>query len=756
MSSVCLILTVLWTLLAYVAIPLPLEDPFFAWIRRQWLFEGIAILACLGTICSAPCPPPPAPRPASRAPAWWWSWLVWLGWAAVSVGYSIDRGVSLRSLIAYASYGLLAWVTASCATSPKQRDVWVRFLVLAAVIVSLEGLIQHAWSFQETLPMLEELRRTPDAQIGGWGGAVLKDFLVRKRIFSVFGWPNLFAGFLLLTTPMAIGLAVNARHAVRPPRHSLGPWPRDPRRGIPSNNEGWATGPLSWGWALAAGLLGLCLVLTLSLGGWMAAVLTGAVAWWLLKSDSHFSKKVTVTFGRVLLIGAVASVLLLVTSFIVAKRAQGMIAGSVSSRVVYAASAAKLIAARPLTGTGIGTFGLAYQTAMPEAPVEGQHTALHAHNTLLEFGAEMGLIGLLLFGWFLWRVWQLIVLAIQKRGGSWKLEAGGWKTEASNWELETRECSSFQLPASSLQHGLAVGLLAFFIHSLLEQTFVEAVTAPFWWIVLGLLSASSQKPLEVQGSGFGVQGSCPQPRAPNPEPRWVLALPLGLASISLVLVGRLVMADAWAARAAFHDLAGRRQEATVAFERAQQWDPLAHRYPLELGQRVEATGEGLRRAHEAFERTVTLSPWLGYAWMRLGVIQWQVGMREQAIASMRTAVKRDPNSRASLQHLAHMLNAAARYPELRVFAGRLQRLEPNDPNGYFLEALAWQGLQQPDEAVAAYQRLLRRLPAHHPAWFNLAELERRRGRVAEAQAAYRQFLLHAPASEQATRAAAEQ
>ncbi|GEM_PF-5074041 len=689
LASFAVILLVLWTLLAYVAIPLPFQDPFFAWVRRQWLMEGLAVLTGLGIVSLAIS----AWRQPSRGdPPWWRVWVVWLCWAVVGALISIDRGTTARACVAYGSYGLLAFIVSRLIRGPSDLSLWLRFLVGVGVIVCGEGLVQYVRTFDVTLPLMRQLQASGQLDLRGWGGAVIQDFLIRKRIFSVFGWPNLFAGFLLLMFPMAVGLARDASA----PRGRIG-------------------------WGLAGGLLGLCLLLTLSMGAWIAAVLTAAIVWGLMRAvpRSHVSQPVGRAhhpWARGLVVAALAVGLICVTSFIVAKRARPLIFASTLSRFVYVQGACHVLRARPLTGTGLGTFGLAYQALKPHEPFEGQHNALHAHNTVLEMGADVGGIGLLFFLMFLWRVWQMSTTHIR---------------------MATRESGAW------LRWGVAVGLVGFFVHSLLEQTFVEAITAPFWWIALGLLT--------------GVSSWTPPQRRRGLWP--LLASGCVIVSLSLWWA----VADGWAARGAWLDLAGRPAEAMQSFEKAAHYDALETRYPLEQGERLfkrattqpqEQETVWLERAQQQFTRTVTLSPWLGYAWFRLGQVQAQLGHVDQAVAAMREAVRRDPNSRQVRLELIQLLGTLGRFEESRQVAIAYQRLEPSDPRGWFWEAVAWQHLQQLDQAQAAYEYVLQRFPTYYPAFFNLAELSRMRGRSPEAIQYYRAFLQAAPPQDQQARQAA--
>ena len=700
-ASLSVLLIMLWTLLGYFLIPLPLNDQFFAWLHRQWLLEGVAALTVIGAMGVAIHSW--RTGRVSRI-SWWNAWWIWMLWASISLIYSIDLGVSLRSWLAFASYGLLAYVACALITAPQQVVIWSRCLVWVAVVVSLQGLWQYVRSFDVTLALMEQLRRTGELNFQGWGAEVIKDFLTRKRIFSVFGWPNLFAGFLLLTLPLAISLSV----------HGRGRFERI-------------------GWMMASALLGLCLMLTLSMGAWIAAVITGSLTWWLLRRSKneveprHTSSRFRFQpkLAQALVVGVAISGILGVTSFILAKRARPFIRASTASRLVYVQGAWNVIRSAPVQGTGLGTFGLAYWSLIPLRYAGGQHSALHAHNTFLEIWAELGTVGLACFLLFLWQLWQLVRVNMARQ--SWGA-------------------------LGVLHRGLAIGVLGFFVHSILEQTFFETVTAPFWWIVVGLFT----------GAASTETGSPKQVVALHDRLRFV-GLPLLLAALSGGSTLWLATADTWAGRAAFFDHAGRSQQALQAFEHSQQWNPLESRYPFEAAERVLSHLQGLPRAEvmplwtqaqHDLQRTVSRSPWWGYAWMRLGLVSWQLGQTSQAIHAMRQAVRRDPNLREALTHLASMLQATAQFAPLKDIAQRLQQFDDRDPQGWLFEASAWQGLHQPARAIQTYRALLARTPHSYPAWFNLAELLRQEGNERDAAAAYQAFLDTAPHDQNAQRARA--
>jgi len=283
-------------------------------------------------------------------------------------------------------------------------------------------------------------------------------------------------------------------------------------------------------------------------------------------------------------------------------------------------------------------------------------------------------------------------------------------------------------PAAPLQRGLAIGLAGFFLHSIVEQTFFEAVAMPSWWIALGVLTALT---------ALHKADADDPPRASRPDviarrARWAgLWLPLGAAVVSLVMAMRLGAADLWAAQGALVHQAGRLEAADAAFDRAQRWDPWTSRFPLERGRKwVDAAKAAPadaqmvlhERAEAQFARATVLSPWLGSGWFQLGNIRWELGKADEAVAAMQEAVRRDPNSRLAHLVLARMLQAQGDLVRLQSVARRLQQLEPSEPDGWMLEAMSLQSIGANTHARRLYESLLGQRPNYVPALLKLGEI----------------------------------
>ncbi|MBI3020402.1 MAG: O-antigen ligase family protein [Candidatus Omnitrophica bacterium] len=498
----CVLAAIGWSLLSVTAAflylsPLwvhPWGHAIFFRLTEQWLMEGVELFVGLGAISAAVVVW--RKQPSVRVP-WLLPWTVWLAWLVASIVWSVDRGTSARMAMLWGSYGVLSLVMALRITHRGEAIIWMRFLGWITVVIGLHAVMQWVSAPDVQVAYLDELRRSghlsaPSADTGWWVG-VVRDMLVRKRVASLFGWPNAYAGFLLLTTPIVLALG---------------------RR--PSINA-WA----ARGWMMAGGALCLLLVATRSGSGIIAAAVTGVMAWWLLRHPRLHG-------AFAIVIGALVAVAAGVMCFRLSGSFQEMFLGSMRSRLVYLHGAWHLLKDHPLAGTGIGTFHLAYRSLIRHGVVGAQHMSGHAHNTLVEFGVELGAVGL---------IGVLVFLR-------------------SAWQVVKRACA-----AGPLEQGLALGVLGFFIHSLLEWTWFEPLVAPLWWLALGLLTGLTALRSPKPSMGIAV------------PPRAVAAALLAAGACGVAMAVKFAVADSWWARAEIRAQHGQRQEAAAAVAEARRWDP---------------------------------------------------------------------------------------------------------------------------------------------------------------------------------------
>jgi putative inorganic carbon (hco3(-)) transporter len=201
------------------------------------------------------------------------------------------------------------------------------------------------------------------------------------RVYSFLGNPNLLAGYLI----PGVMLSTTAVFA----------WPRWVPKGLA---------------LLAAAINTLCIVLTLSRGGWVGFLIAGFVLMTLLVQ--YWSIWFTPFWRRwalpVLLGGAAAVVVLGVLSVSSLRaRVLSMFVGRADSsnnfRMNVWAAVVDMIRDRPLLGIGPGNDAFNAVYPLYQRP---RYTALSAYSVFLEVLVEGGVLGLLAFLWLLMVVFQ--------------------------------------------------------------------------------------------------------------------------------------------------------------------------------------------------------------------------------------------------------------------------------------------------------------------------------------------------------------
>jgi len=150
-----------------------------------------------------------------------------------------------------------------------------------------------------------------------------------------------------------------------------------------------------WLW-LPAALVGLALLLTFSTGGWLGG-LAGALTVIALVSRRRLAVRA----------GAAAALALVVVS--------GLAIGGVlperlnplrqtgGFRLDLWLSSLEMLRDHPLLGIGLDNFAYLYQQVYLRQGAAAEPNLSHPHNWLLQFWLDLGLLGLIAFGWLVWR-----------------------------------------------------------------------------------------------------------------------------------------------------------------------------------------------------------------------------------------------------------------------------------------------------------------------------------------------------------------
>jgi len=229
-------------------------------------------------------------------------------------------------------------------------------LVLTGVIISLVGFWQYA----------------TDERI-----ITAEDSLRRIRAF--YGSPNNLGLFLGRALPMAVGLAM---------------WTRRERAWL----------------GIAALIMGGALLLTFSIGAWVAVAISLLLIA-ALRGRSTFKVAVGLGAAGVLVCGIAALKIPRIGSHL------DLGAGTSLERLLVWRSALGMLAGHTISGIGLDNFLYYYQHGYRLPAAWREPDLSHPHNLLLDFWLSLGLPGILLLGLLLGRFVEVVVQGWRRCGG---------------------------------------------------------------------------------------------------------------------------------------------------------------------------------------------------------------------------------------------------------------------------------------------------------------------------------------------------
>jgi putative inorganic carbon (HCO3(-)) transporter len=275
------------------------------------------------------------------------------------------RGAALAGLIKLTLNLLLFALVARVARHPRRRNGLVLAYLLTTLPVSVYGLRQYFFGATALATWMDVNSSLADA----------------TRVYSFLGNPNLLAGYLI----PAVMFSAAALFA----------WP------------GW----LPKGLALVTAVIGtLCLVLTLSRGGWIGFLIGGflllalLVHYWSVRFSPLWRR-----WALPLLLGVTTALVVLAVLSVgsLRDRVLSLFAGRADSsnnfRMNVWVAVLAMIRDRPILGIGPGNDAFNQVYPLYQLP---RYTALSAYSVFLEVLVEGGIVGLLSFLWVLLLVFQ--------------------------------------------------------------------------------------------------------------------------------------------------------------------------------------------------------------------------------------------------------------------------------------------------------------------------------------------------------------
>lgn len=336
-----------------------LEGVILSWPPR-WGYALLGLWLIVGVALAWRLPLAPG-RPSATARWWRWTpWLLlgWLAWQGVAAVFSEEPRLT-RLVLPHFLAGVTCFVAGRFLLArTRHADYFWGLMALAMVVTLAAGWEQRWGGLEETRRQFEllppEIRAAMDTP-------EFRARMASERIFSVFFYPNAYAGGLLLGLPPALALVW--RWGAR----------RDRRLALVG------TGALA-----AAGVA--CLIWTGSKGGWLVAVLLGAVC--LLLGPWPRTWK-----------GAMAGGVLLAGLLVFWGKYSGYVARgapSAGARLTYWKVAWDNAWEHPVWGSGPGTFAAVYRA---KKPPEAEPTRL-VHNDYLQQATDSGWLGMVWYGGF--------------------------------------------------------------------------------------------------------------------------------------------------------------------------------------------------------------------------------------------------------------------------------------------------------------------------------------------------------------------
>lgn len=315
---------------------------------------------------------------------------------------SVNVGGSLRDLGLHMAGMSFVFALVNSIRSKEDLNGLISLLMLSALCVAAIGVLQFFTGVQMRAEWLD-VENNPD---------------IAARVYSVFLNPNILAEYLVLLTPVAVGLT-------------------------------WYTKRLKKKllFTAATGVLLICLVMTMSRGGWVG-ICFAALAFVLMVDVRLILLGIPLgVAGLFFLPAKILERLLSIGSTVDSSNAYRLKIWEITLRVIHDHFIGGV-------GFGYAPFKQTFETYIRTMPI------FHAHNTYLEIFAEMGIIGFVVFFIFLLTMLKHPILTLV-RG----------------------EDKYYRYVAA----GVISGIVGLFAHGLFEHViYIPRIIFTFW-IMVGLL-----------------------------------------------------------------------------------------------------------------------------------------------------------------------------------------------------------------------------------------------------------------------------
>lgn len=540
-----------------------------------------------------------------------------------SVITSVEVFTSTQELYKILCFILLYFLVVNIVQKFKQAEILILVIVITGFIVSVYGIFQFFRAYQPSNP---------------------------PRITSTFPPnPNSLAGYLVLISPVALGLSL-------------------------SNKKWWFPAIISFATMFFA------LLFTYSRGGVLSFIIALALFYLLTRRikkvfpSRALSSRLIVVLGLLVVITIIfVGLNLQVGNTLLIREGSSITASSgegqdyfISDRLKIWQGALKIIRGAPLLGVGLGNFERAFQRyKFPREnvfPARYNLTANFAHNEFLQLGAEMGIVVLGL-------VVAMLIIFFRKGIQGFRSKETGDSSISENFQ------SGYNL-SPFIRAGILSAVAGIIVHSLVDFPLrppATAITFTFWG---SLIMATANPPVKLRISGF---------------PAYRKWLAVAVVVILFLGLGWSITAPSWASfyRDRGYACAEKEkwEEAITNYRKAIRLTPGNPDYHYELAVIYRQTAiatikeDLIISARWELEKAVRLSPREAVYHYHLGRIYWEEFLRgdkeflSEAIAEFEEAIAVNPT-------FVFAYNALG-----MVYA---ERREYHRAGEYFQKALDWE------------------------------------------------------------------
>jgi len=475
--------------------------------------------------------------------------------------HSIDYAVSRDFLFYLISYIMIFFLVVQISPTKEARLIVLTIIILG-ILTSLYGLYQYLWGFHDLIGKIGAMELPYPSPF--------KEELIGRleggRIFSTFLLPSHFAAFLGISIPLSAAFVLT--------------------------NKGW----LRYLFGLAAAVQVVALYLTKSFSGWLSLIVASGFFAFLYLG---YVKRVRARY-LIFPLGGLVVVLALIFAGMSLTRPDNPLAAIENNPLVLRTlnweATIKMIIDSPWIGKGLHTFGLIY----PSYQRPGVNIVHHSHNTYLQLGVEMGIIGTVVFLWFAcWWFWHTVRIFKETKDKKMRVLVGS----------------------------LMIAGMAFFIHHAFDfEFYMPSVTLAGFAILalaIGFLKKDKVYTIAVKRSRRSL---------------FTAAGFIVVIAASLLLLipfyGRMHFqrGQSFLQPGPYHA-----EEAVAEFKKAIRLDPHNSEYHHQYGMLLIARRPHLQEGIAEVQEAIRLSPWRHYYYFDLGMIYLVSGEKEKGLEEIKKA-----------------------------------------------------------------------------------------------------------------------